>query len=194
MHGVTTLDELRSLEQPKQETSRRSKRARDEATLAGAGAASRPIWMRECNECGEQLHVRRTRCTACGAAQVSKRQCEATSAAQADAEEAAIGLASIGKASRASKAEPQQSPTPEMKLTEELKLKLARLRKLQFLLANPPIELLSPTESPSEADKKLDSMTENSEEDVVATKQRQCMTILATVCTTATAKDSNARK
>lgn len=33
----------------------------------------RKIWLRPCNGCGFELHVRRTRCTACGVEQVSKR-------------------------------------------------------------------------------------------------------------------------
>ena len=34
----------------------------------------RKIWMRSCNECGVELHVRRTKCTSCGSVQVSKRE------------------------------------------------------------------------------------------------------------------------
>lgn len=33
----------------------------------------RKIWMRPCNECGHELHVRRTKCTECGSIQTSKR-------------------------------------------------------------------------------------------------------------------------
>ena len=53
-----------------------------------------------------------------------------------------MGLASmVSKATRSSEEpEPERTPTPAQKLTEELKLKLARLRKLQFLLANPPAD------------------------------------------------------
>ena len=43
------------------------------ADEADGGASGRKIWMRPCNECGFELHVRRTKCTECGALQMSKR-------------------------------------------------------------------------------------------------------------------------
>lgn len=46
------------------------------AALAGDGNPERKIWMRPCNECGFDLHVRRTKCTECGAVQMSKRAAE----------------------------------------------------------------------------------------------------------------------
>ena len=46
----------------------------------------RKIWMRPCNECGFELHVRRVRCTECGAPQMSKRAHQAEKEAQVAAE------------------------------------------------------------------------------------------------------------
>jgi len=40
---------------------------------AGEPPPDRKIWMRACNNCGHELHVRRTRCTECGTPQASKR-------------------------------------------------------------------------------------------------------------------------
>jgi len=46
----------------------------------------RKIWMRACNGCGHELHVRRTKCTECGSLQSSKR---AIATAKEEAERAA---------------------------------------------------------------------------------------------------------
>lgn len=88
-------------------------------SASAADDASRKIWMRSCNECGFELHVRRVRCTACGTLQTSKRAAAAAheeklkesrapdepAAASsnapviAEAEEAASQLAAIAEAS-----------------------------------------------------------------------------------------------
>ena len=70
--------------------------------------SDRKIWMRACNQCGQELHVRRTKCTECGALQQSKRAAEsAVDAGGAaplhkvrmpkDAERAASSLARIAE-------------------------------------------------------------------------------------------------
>ena len=41
--------------------------------LALSPDSERKIWMRACNMCGHELHVRRTKCTSCGSLQMSKR-------------------------------------------------------------------------------------------------------------------------
>ena len=43
------------------------------AHLALSPDSERKIWMRACNMCGHELHVRRTKCTTCGSLQMSKR-------------------------------------------------------------------------------------------------------------------------
>jgi len=90
-------------------------------TPASATSPERKIWMRPCNDCGFELHVRRVRCTSCGAVQMSKRafaaaqeeklrtddranvEAKATEAKQvrvtAEAQEAASQLALIAEAS-----------------------------------------------------------------------------------------------
>ena len=121
------------------ETRLSKKRARQGA--ADGVAAGRKIWMRPCNHCGEQLHVRRTRCTACGAAQVSKRAMTRAKEVDGADEEAALGLASFAGASSA-------TPSPEprrIELTAEQRIKLLRLRKLQLLLARAPPIALAPS-------------------------------------------------
>ena len=47
-------------------------------TSSSAGSPNRKIWMRPCNDCGHELHVRRTKCTECGSMQTSKRTLAAT--------------------------------------------------------------------------------------------------------------------
>ena len=101
------------------------------------GAVGRKIWMRPCNECGEELHVRRTRCTACGATQVSKRAITSTKEVDGADQEAALGLASFAGASQVSSATPSPEPR-RIELTPEQRIKLLRLRKLQILLALAP--------------------------------------------------------
>ncbi len=82
---------------------------------------TRPIWLRACNECGAELHVRRRNCTECGAVQVSRRsQREAEAAAlaaknAAEAEDAAIGLtglASVTKPAETAACPPNTTQTP----------------------------------------------------------------------------------
>lgn len=101
-----------------------------------ASSPDRKIWMRACNGCGFELHVRRVRCTSCGEMQMSKRayaaaleekrtaaekadeevalaytsaeaQAEAQAAAEAEEAEAASSLALI--ASPAKKAPPARA-------------------------------------------------------------------------------------
>mmetsp|Transcript_49012 Transcript_49012/g.127939 ORF Transcript_49012/g.127939 Transcript_49012/m.127939 type:complete len:281 (-) Transcript_49012:294-1136(-) len=59
--------------------------AEAEAPAASPDSA-RKIWMRPCNGCGVELHVRRTKCPDCGSVQLSKRA--ALSAKEAAAREA----------------------------------------------------------------------------------------------------------
>ena len=82
---------------------------------------TRPIWLRACNECGAELHVRRRNCTECGAVQVSRRsQREAEAAAlaaknAAEAEDAAIGLtglASVTKPAETAACPPNTTQSP----------------------------------------------------------------------------------
>ena len=103
--------------------------------------------------------------------------------------EAAIGLATF--------AGQQDALAPErakQTLTGELKLKLTRLRKLQLLLANPPPEvveaaaaraLASASSSSSDGDDEeaaADGAAADPTEDVVAAKQGEYMSMLASVC------------
>jgi len=105
----------------------------------------------------------------------------------ADAEEAAQGLASIIEARRsaagasaggaaaatAGRLDPERI---KALLTEPVMLKLLRLQKLEALLADAPTD-------DSAADEKLDSMDSPSEatRDAVEAKQGECMSILAQV-------------
>jgi len=43
------------------------------ASSPSGSSPDRKIWMRACNGCGHELHVRRTKCTECGSLQSSKR-------------------------------------------------------------------------------------------------------------------------
>lgn len=118
------IDNTPDARQPRRQMPRLSPAASSPGCSEGAAASSegaeRKIWMRACNGCGVELHVRRTRCNSCGAVQTSKRAL-ATAKAEADAKEAqvvaeartrveaeaaALGLASFAeaKASEASSA------------------------------------------------------------------------------------------
>ena len=64
----------------------------------------RRIWMRACNDCGNELHVRRTKCTECGSLQSSKRAVAAV--IEEDAARAAT-------AASAASSEPQALSKPQ---------------------------------------------------------------------------------
>ena len=140
----------------------RSAANHDESTAAGDHDAvakkrarqpdgERKIWLRECPHCGEELHVRRTRCTACGTAQISKRAMTTAKVAadeestRAETEAAAKGLAAISEASTRVTRAAAATPAPrQIELSAELRLKLVRLRKLHYLLTHPPAERRAP--------------------------------------------------
>ena len=181
--SLSTVESLSSSDSPdprsdsgESECDRSRKRVRsgDEDQLADLQMKA---WLRACDGCGSALHVRRTRCTCCGAPQLVKRAmatfCSEEGshshmvAASAESEAAAIGLASICQEQPArsaatgappptsSEAQPGEArpavaaPCRPRTLTPELRVKLMRLHKLRLLLSVPPLRPQNSVPSPA---------------------------------------------
>ena len=112
----------------------------DSDTSSSAATEPRPdrkIWMRGCHNCGDELHVRRTRCTGCGAQQTSKKA-RAAADALAVAAETRREVEAAAPLLAAIRSVPSSAMPPPPRLSADLMQKLVRMRKLRLLLANKP--------------------------------------------------------
>ena len=126
--------------------------------------AERKIWMRACNECGHELHVRRTKCTECGTVQVSKRSVQMAEQEWQRAEELKAEAAAEAEAELELRAEAQTAASQLAAIADTQRSSAMTSSALTLLAAAPLCDdacaAAAPSSAPVSPDQQLKMLQE----------------------------------